>query len=98
MRSSGGEVVVSFVGVSEFTIGECGFDWAAHDVRCDYGRNFLAAVSASELRPTELPLCFALLPAQESRIVENRAQPLIGPGFHHGMEERRRSRPGAQQA
>src|SRR2546428_13561665 len=49
MRSSRGEIVVGFVGMSELAVGKCRLDGSTQDLGGDYRGNFLATVGASEL-------------------------------------------------
>jgi hypothetical protein len=49
MRSAGGEIVVAFIGVSEFSVCKCGFNRSAKDLRGNYRRNLLPAVVLSKL-------------------------------------------------
>ena len=49
MRARRAMRIVGFVGMRQHAIRQCGLDWTAHDLCGDYGRDFLAAVSAGEL-------------------------------------------------
>src|SRR6266480_1061066 len=49
MRSSRGEIVVGFVGMSKLAVGKCRLDGSTQDLGGNYRGNFLATVGASEL-------------------------------------------------
>src|SRR5438876_10904675 len=49
MRSSRGEIVVGFVGMSKLAVGKCRLDGSTQDLGGNYRGNFLATVGTSKL-------------------------------------------------